>query len=414
MKILNFGSCNVDHVYSLDHIVAVGETETTERLEIFPGGKGLNQSIAVAKAGAEIYHAGCIGEDGDLLRDILLENKVDVSYLKKVGGKNGHAIIQVSAEGENSIFLYPGSNEMVTKEYIDIVLADFGKDDILLLQNEISNVDYIVEKAHQKQMRIMLNPSPFNERMEKIDFNKLSYIIINEVEAKAISGCGSPEESLKYFKTEYPRLKVMLTLGSKGCIYMDHTQQLYQPAFVVDTVDTTAAGDTFTGYFAAELSRGAEYPQILKFASAAAAIAVSRMGAAPSIPERGEVMAALGCLKENAINGKTERLHKKIEQYISQHMQDATLSGLADELGYSAVYTGGLVKRLIGMPFSKALQSQRCRKAAQMLLDTDLSIREIIDEIGYENESFFRKMFKEKYGKNPLEFRKRGGKNDDK
>ena len=233
MKILNFGSCNVDHVYSLDHIVVGGETETTEKLELCPGGKGLNQSIAVAKAGAEIYHAGCIGEDGELLRDILLENRVNVSYLKKVDGKNGHAIIQVSAKGENSIFIYPGSNEKVAKPFIDSVLAHFGKDDILLLQNEISNVDYIVEKAHEKGLCIMLNPSPIDEQISRIDFKKLSYIILNEVEAAALSGCESPEESLVYFKREYPDLKVVLTLGSKGSIFMNHSGVYEQAAFAV-------------------------------------------------------------------------------------------------------------------------------------------------------------------------------------
>ena len=132
MKILNFGSCNIDYVYSLDHIVEAGETETSYKRETFPGGKGLNQSIAVAKAGAKIYHAGCTGCDGDILSDILSENGVDISYLKKVSENNGHAVIQVSAKGENSIFIYPGSNEAVSKDYIDAVLENFGQGDIIL------------------------------------------------------------------------------------------------------------------------------------------------------------------------------------------------------------------------------------------------------------------------------------------
>ena len=152
MKILNFGSCNIDYVYSLDHIVKIGETETTHKLETFPGGKGLNQSIAVAKAGAQIYHAGCVGIDGKILIEILQENGVDISYLKTVNTKNGHAVIQVSSKGENSIFIYPGSNEMITEEYIDFVLDNFDAGDVILLQNEINNVNYIVEKAYQKNV----------------------------------------------------------------------------------------------------------------------------------------------------------------------------------------------------------------------------------------------------------------------
>ena len=302
MKILNFGSCNIDYVYSLDHIVEAGETETTYKFETFPGGKGLNQSIAVAKAGAKVCHAGCVGCDGEILTNILMKNDVDISYISKTDEKNGHAIIQVSSEGENSIFLYPGSNEMITKNYIDFVLENFGRNDIILLQNEISNVDYIVEKAYQKQMCIILNPSPFNKKLDKIDFNKLTYIILNEVEAKAISGCDIPEESLIYIKNQYPNLKVMLTLGSNGCIYTDSICEFYQPSFKVDTVDTTAAGDTFTGYFVAELSKGTDYPEMLKIASAASAIAVSRKGAAPSIPDRYKVLSSMESLKECKTN----------------------------------------------------------------------------------------------------------------
>lgn len=406
VKILNFGSCNIDYVYSLDHIVEVGETETTHKREIFPGGKGLNQSIAAAKAGAAIFHAGCVGCDGELLTDILTENGVDISYMSKTDGTNGHAVIQVSSAGENSIFLYPGSNEMVTKEYIDSVLENFEQDDIILLQNEISNVDYIVEKAYQKKLCIILNPSPFNEEMKKIDFGKLSYIILNEVEAKAISGCDVPEEGLSYIRSRYPGLKVMLTLGCNGCIYMDEAHELYQPAFEVEAVDTTAAGDTFTGYFIAELSRGTEYREILKISSAASAIAVSRKGAAPSIPDRTEVLSSLDSLKENKSSGKSNVIRKRIEAYIEENIASAKLEELSAMLGYSAVYTGSLVKKLMGESFSKAVQSKRCSIAAQKLLNTDESIEEIIKAVGYENESFFRKVFKEKYGKNPLEFRK--------
>lgn len=298
MKILNFGSCNIDYVYSLDHIVEPGETETTHSLEIFPGGKGLNQSIAVAKAGVAIYHAGCVGCDSDMLTDILKESGVDISLLGKTDKKNGHAIIQVVRSGENSIFLYPGSNEMVSKRYVDGVLEYFGGEDILLLQNEISNIDYIVQEAYKKKMCIILNPSPFNEKLKEIDFNYISYIILNEVEARAISGCDEVEESLKYIKNKYPMLKVVLTLGKKGCIYTDGRCELRQPAFKVEAVDTTAAGDTFTGYFVAELSKGKDFQQILKIASAASAIAVSKKGAAPSIPDRNEVMLSLANLTE--------------------------------------------------------------------------------------------------------------------
>lgn len=405
MKILNFGSCNVDYVYSVDHIVNPGETETSSKLEVFPGGKGLNQSIACARAGVKVYHSGCVGEGGEMLCRTMEESGVDLSYLKTVDAKNGHAIIQVSCEGENSIFLYPGSNDMVTKDIVDEVLADFSEGDIILLQNEISNVDYIIEKAFEKKMCIVLNLSPINDNIKKLDYKMLSYIILNEVEAKEISGCEHPEGSLAYFKKNFPKLKVMLTLGSRGCVFSDNTTEIFQPAFKVDAIDTTAAGDTFTGYFVAGISKGDDYADILRRASAASAIAVSRNGAAPSIPEKAEVEAALGKLKVKSNDRKKEY----IEEYVRANLKTATLDGLAKELGYSTVYTGALVKKLVGEPFSKYIQQRRCTEAARLLLETEMSVEAIISELGYENESFFRKLFKERYGKNPLEFRKKRG-----
>ena len=122
MKILNFGSCNIDYVYSVDHIVTAGETISAKNMELFAGGKGLNQSIAAARAGAEIYHAGCIGDDGGMLIDTFLESGVDITYLKRENSKTGHAVIQVDANGENCIFVFEGTNGRITKDYIDEVL----------------------------------------------------------------------------------------------------------------------------------------------------------------------------------------------------------------------------------------------------------------------------------------------------
>ena len=405
MKILNFGSCNIDYVYSLDHIVKVGETETTYKMNIFPGGKGLNQSIAAAKAGITIYHAGCVGEDGDMLTSLMAESGVDTAFVKKTSGKNGHAIIQVSAKGENSIFLFPGSNEKVSKEYADEVLKNFGKGDILLLQNEISNVAYIVEKAYEIGMTIILNPSPINEKINEIDFEKLGYIILNEIEIAAIAGCDDPREGLAFIRRKYPKLRVVLTLGSDGSVYSDEKCELYQPAFKAEAVDTTAAGDTVTGYFVAGMMRDEEVKNILKTASAASAIAVSKEGAASSIPRIDFVSAKIGNMKES-IKKKTETLLGQIDGYLNSNLTGASVEELAEILGYSAVYTGALVKKIKGMTFSKALQAKRCAAAADMLLNTEISVCEIAEKVGYENKSFFRKIFKEKYGKNPLEFRK--------
>ena len=293
MKILNFGSCNIDYVYLLDHIVKEGETETGESLEIFPGGKGLNQSVAASRAGGKVYHAGYIGEDGDFLKEILSDSGVDTSFLKKTCVKNGHAIIQVGSKGENSIFLYPGSNRVLTKEYIDFVLGHFEQEDFVLLQNETNLVPHIIEKACEKGMKVIFNPSPIDENIKKVDFRKISYLILNEIEAREISSCSQPKEALAYFREKYPSLSVVLTLGEKGCVFMDKEGEISHSAFSVKVVDTTGAGDTFTGYFIALLCAGEKMESVLKKASAASAIAVSRKGASPSIPLADEVNFAL-------------------------------------------------------------------------------------------------------------------------
>lgn len=174
------------------------------------------------------------------------------------------------------------------------------------MQNEITNVEYIVDQAHRKGMCIILNPSPFDRNIAEMDFNKLSYIVLNEFEAEEISGKAIPQESISYIKSKYPNLKIVLTLGSNGSIYSDTNAKIYQAAFEVDTVDTTAAGDTFMGYFAAELARGTDYAQILKISSAASALAVSKKGAVPSIPGKNDVMCALKTLRKMPNNLKAD------------------------------------------------------------------------------------------------------------
>lgn len=288
---LNFGSCNIDYVYSVNHIVNPGETENAEKLEIFPGGKGLNQSVALAKAGAKVFHAGIVGNDGDLLLTTLRESGVDVSQIKRTDNPSGHAIIQVDGQGRNSIIVLAGANGMITEQYVDSVLVNFDSGDILLLQNEINSIDLIIDKAYNKGMCVILNPSPVNSALEKIDFGKISYIILNETEIQAISG--ESERALKTLKQRYPELKIMLTLGSDGCIYSDSRCEVFHPAFCVNAVDTTAAGDTFTGYFISEIIKETDYRTALRIASAASAVAVSKKGASSSIPEREEVIGFL-------------------------------------------------------------------------------------------------------------------------
>ena len=168
MKVLNIGSMNLDLVYSVDHIVQPGETEASVSMNTFLGGKGMNQSVALAKAGVEVYQGGMIGEDGQPFLDACAEYGVRADYIRKVDGKNGHAVIQIDKNAQNCILLYGGANQKLTAEYVDEVLAGFGAEDVLLLQNEVNMLPYIVDKAYEKGMKIALNPSPFNEKLDAV------------------------------------------------------------------------------------------------------------------------------------------------------------------------------------------------------------------------------------------------------
>lgn len=290
MKVLNFGSLNLDYVYQVDHIIIPGETQATKSRNTFCGGKGLNQSIALAKAGIPVYHAGQIGEEGDILLETCKANGVNTEFIKKVPGPSGHTVIQVDKNGQNSILLFGGSNRSITREFVDSVLANFEKGDILLLQNEVNELDYIIDSAYEKGMMIILNPSPYDSALDACDLSKVSLFLVNEIEGFQITGEKEPEKILAKIKEVYPKAKIVLTLGGDGSVYQDETGIYRQGIFKVKAVDTTAAGDTFTGYFISSILDGTPVEEGLKLAAKASAIAVSRPGATDSIPLREEVM----------------------------------------------------------------------------------------------------------------------------
>ena len=294
MRVLNIGSMNLDYVYSVDHIVRPGETEAAGEMNIFLGGKGMNQSVALAKAGVEVYQGGMIGDDGQPFLDACREYGVHGDYIRKTDTKTGHAIIQIDKSAQNCILLYGGANQMLTETYVDQVLRDFASGDILLLQNEVNLLPYIVDKAYEKGMEIALNPSPFNEKLDAVDMGKIGIFLLNEVEGAQITGLTEPEDILAALRGRYPHARIVLTLGKDGAVYADENRKCFQPIFPVQAVDTTAAGDTFTGYFLAGLAEGMPIAEVLRMSAMASAIAVSREGAVPSIPYRAEVEKALG------------------------------------------------------------------------------------------------------------------------
>ena len=293
MRVLNIGSLNIDYVYSVDHIILPGETEATGSRNTFLGGKGMNQSCALAKAGVEVYHGGMIGVDGMRFLDACKEYGVHDEFIKIVDGPSGHTVIQIDKNAQNSILLYGGANQKLTTEYVDEVLSHFGSDDILLLQNEVNLLPYIVDKAYEKGMQIALTPSPFNEKLEAVDMKKISIFLLNEVEGFQLTGEKETEAIIAKLRELFPHARIMLTLGKDGAVYVDEKQQVFQPIFKVKAVDTTAAGDTFTGYFLAGLADGLPMEEVLRMSAKASSIAVTREGAVPSIPYRAEVLEAL-------------------------------------------------------------------------------------------------------------------------
>lgn len=295
MRVLCFGSLNIDYTYKVDHFVGKGETLSSESLQVFSGGKGLNQSIALAKAGADTYHAGAIGEDGRFLLKIMEDAGVHTEYVAELPDvRTGNAIIQNDREGDNCILLYGGANQAVTQEQVDEVLSHFQAGDFLVLQNEINELEYIVRKAHEKKMKIVLNPSPMNEKVTALPLDFVDYFMLNEVEAGQILGRavqdGYDGEALaSALLARFPDAAVVLTLGGDGSVYMDRKKTIRQPVYKVKAVDTTAAGDTFTGFFIGGIMNGLTVNEAMDQASRAAAIAVTRQGAAPSIPLLEEV-----------------------------------------------------------------------------------------------------------------------------
>ena len=290
MTILNFGSLNLDYVYKVDSIVRPGETVTAKSAEVFFGGKGLNQSIALSRAGHKhVLHAGAVGEDGLGLKRLLEENKVNTQFVQTLATQTGSALIQVEDSGQNSIVVAGGANQQLTTAFIDTVLNTFDKGDLLLLQNEVNHLADIIEIASNKELFIILNPSPANETLLKTDLSHISLFILNEHEGHALTKQTEPEKIIASMRQQYPTAKIVLTLGSQGSIYADQSNFIFQEAVKTVPVDTTAAGDTFTGFFLAAYAQDKKMSECLKIASVAASLAIQKDGASSSIPTWDEV-----------------------------------------------------------------------------------------------------------------------------
>ena len=298
MAVINIGSLNIDFVYKVPHFLHAGETLRAINRAVHPGGKGLNQSIAVARAGMTVFHTGAVGADGGLLLETLKRDGIELTHLVVHEEEpSGHTVIQVTPDGENCILYFPGTNELVTVERVMETLDGAQADDLVMLQNELPNTTLMIEAAYARGLRTVLNPSPFDERLADAPFEKLYALIVNETEASQLlaveQGSLDKDELMEALIQRLPHVRLILTLGSHGsCGYDPEVGAFRVPPMRVKAVDTTGAGDTFAGYVVASLARGELLEVAMRRATVAAAISVTREGAATSIPTLDEVVAA--------------------------------------------------------------------------------------------------------------------------
>lgn len=292
MAIYNLGSINWDHCYSVPHFVRPGETLSSTDYQRFLGGKGANQSVAAVRAGAWVHHIGAVAEDDAQVRSLLAEYQIAPDGLLLVPGQaTGHAIIQINAEGENAIILFPGCNRLLNLEWIEQQLKDANSHDWLLLQNETNLVLEAAQVAKARGMQVAFNPAPMDKALTLDMLPYLDLLIVNEVELSDLAGVEDAEHALTLLRQQVPNLALLITLGAKGARYEDPQTSVRVDAFKVEALDTTAAGDTFIGYFLASRAAALSVEDAMIRAAAASAMCVTRPGAIPSIPALSEVEA---------------------------------------------------------------------------------------------------------------------------
>lgn len=287
-KLVNLGSLCIDHVYRVPAFTGPGETVSSSTHEVFPGGKGLNQSIAAARAGINVVHVGCVGEDGGWLKDTLAAEGVDVSGLRAIEGSSGHAVIQVNEAGENAIVIYGGTNRALEEDDIQAAVARVETGDWLMLQNEINDLDLVLRLADERGCQVAFNVAPVDGREAGYDLSGVTLLIVNEIEAAALAGTAPDGDDwsgvMAALGRRAPKAAVVLTLGSDGLVYSDESGLVALPAYAVTAVDETAAGDAFIGFLMGSLIQGDPMEVALRMGSAAGALAVTQAGAASSLP----------------------------------------------------------------------------------------------------------------------------------
>jgi ribokinase len=292
--IVNLGSLNIDRTFRVARIARPGQTIAARSVEEFAGGKGANQSVALARAGASVLHAGKVGHDGRWLLEKLSAEGIDVRYVQVQAGATGQAIIQVDDAGENAILILPGANHEITPAEVDCAIESATGATWLLVQNETNCVDHAIRRARQRGMRVAFNPAPFDARVREYPLDLVHLLCVNQGEGAALAREEAPERIVRALSSRFAEGEIVLTVGAAGAWYRGAGVELHEPAVRVEALDTTAAGDTFLGYFLAGRVRGALPADCLRLASRAAALCVTRRGAMDSIPRVNEIATVAG------------------------------------------------------------------------------------------------------------------------
>lgn len=299
MRIHVFGSINLDKVYRVPHLVRPGETLSSLSVDTLLGGKGANQSVALARAGASVAHVGRLCREDSGWLQTLLDAGVDTQRVELVDTISGHAIIQVDDAGENAIVLHGGANRGFDRAALQGLLEPLEAGDWLLLQNECDALADAMAIARLKGARIAFNPAPMDASVQALPLAQLDLLIVNQTEAAMLLqlDINTPEdELLNALQNHLPSVMRVLTLGERGaCLFEpDSSHRHHRLPPPVEIIDTTGAGDTFVGYLLAALVSGSAASEALERAVTAGAMAVAQAGATPSIPSANDVDALIG------------------------------------------------------------------------------------------------------------------------
>lgn len=290
-KICVIGSSSMDLVVTSSKRPNAGETVLGESFSTVPGGKGANQAVAAARLGAEVTMIGCIGDDyyGEAIMNNFKINQIQTTYVEPVTGVETGTAHIILADGDNSIIVVKGANDNVTPAFVEKAIETIRNTDMVLIQQEIpeETVAYVSEICHKFKIPMLLNPAPARPISEAIIENA-TYLTPNEHECSILFAGMSTKEALR----KYPN-KLFITEGSNGVRFYDGDQEVLVPAYKVDAIDTTGAGDTFNAAFAVGLAEGKSLQDSVKFGNRAASISVTKFGAQGGMPTRAEVEGSL-------------------------------------------------------------------------------------------------------------------------